>query len=172
LTKAFTHEDDSLHPQWIIVDLGKYYDVNARFRRTQKGSGTLKQFFWPNIIQIAGLVGMREERDHARTLEGLDVLFLDARACGRAFRDGRAVVRDRGCHRGHGKTSGPHLYGSVSGCRFRRTCTPKSNGKLRVARRSAFLGKKKRRAERAAWTAGTPLRFIAKGIVVCALKPG
>ena len=29
LTKAFTHEDDSLHPQWIIVDLGEYYDVNA-----------------------------------------------------------------------------------------------------------------------------------------------
>jgi hypothetical protein len=29
LTKAFTHEDDSLHPQWIIVDLGQYYDVNA-----------------------------------------------------------------------------------------------------------------------------------------------
>jgi len=29
LTKAFTQEEDSLHPQWIIVDLGKYYDVNA-----------------------------------------------------------------------------------------------------------------------------------------------
>jgi len=29
LTKAFTHEDDSLHPQWLIVDLGEYYDVNA-----------------------------------------------------------------------------------------------------------------------------------------------
>jgi len=29
LTKAFTHEDDSLHPQWIIIDLGKYHDVNA-----------------------------------------------------------------------------------------------------------------------------------------------
>src|SRR5215475_11660341 len=29
LTQAFTHEDDSLHPQWIIVDLGEYYDVNA-----------------------------------------------------------------------------------------------------------------------------------------------
>jgi hypothetical protein len=29
LTKAFTQEDDSLHPQWIIVDLEKYYDVNA-----------------------------------------------------------------------------------------------------------------------------------------------
>jgi len=29
LTRAFTHEDDSLHPQWIIVDLGEYYDVNA-----------------------------------------------------------------------------------------------------------------------------------------------
>jgi F5/8 type C domain len=29
LTQTFTHEDDSLHPQWIIVDLGQYYDVNA-----------------------------------------------------------------------------------------------------------------------------------------------
>jgi hypothetical protein len=29
LTKTFTHDDDSLHPQWIIVDLGEYYDVNA-----------------------------------------------------------------------------------------------------------------------------------------------
>jgi hypothetical protein len=29
LTEAFTHEDDSLHPQWIIVDLSEYYDVNA-----------------------------------------------------------------------------------------------------------------------------------------------
>jgi hypothetical protein len=29
LTKEFTKEDDSSHPQWIIVDLEKYYDVNA-----------------------------------------------------------------------------------------------------------------------------------------------
>jgi F5/8 type C domain len=29
LAGAFTREDDSLHPQWIIVDLRKYYDVNA-----------------------------------------------------------------------------------------------------------------------------------------------
>ncbi|MGC1648067.1 MAG: discoidin domain-containing protein, partial [Candidatus Sulfotelmatobacter sp.] len=29
LTNAFTREDDSLHPQWIIVDLGEYYEVNA-----------------------------------------------------------------------------------------------------------------------------------------------
>lgn len=29
LTKVFTHEDDSLHPQWIIIDLGEYHDVNA-----------------------------------------------------------------------------------------------------------------------------------------------
>jgi hypothetical protein len=29
LTQSFTHDDDSLHPQWIIVDLGEYYDVNA-----------------------------------------------------------------------------------------------------------------------------------------------
>jgi hypothetical protein len=29
LTKTFTGEDDSLHPQWIIVDLGAYFSVNA-----------------------------------------------------------------------------------------------------------------------------------------------
>jgi hypothetical protein len=29
LTKEFTQEDDSLHPQWIIIDLAEYYDVNA-----------------------------------------------------------------------------------------------------------------------------------------------
>lgn len=29
LTKAFTGEDDSLHPQWVIVDLGRKVDVNA-----------------------------------------------------------------------------------------------------------------------------------------------
>jgi hypothetical protein len=29
LTKAFTGEDDSLHPQWIMIDLGKKADVDA-----------------------------------------------------------------------------------------------------------------------------------------------
>ncbi len=29
LTSAFTGEDDALHPQWIVVDLGKKQDVNA-----------------------------------------------------------------------------------------------------------------------------------------------
>src|SRR5579864_5221753 len=29
LTQKFTGEDDSLHPQWIVVDLGKKQDVNA-----------------------------------------------------------------------------------------------------------------------------------------------
>ncbi|MGA2855787.1 MAG: discoidin domain-containing protein [Candidatus Sulfotelmatobacter sp.] len=29
LTKAFTGEDDSLHPQWVIIDLGSKIDVNA-----------------------------------------------------------------------------------------------------------------------------------------------
>ena len=29
LTKTFTQEEDSWHPQWVIVDLGEYYDVNA-----------------------------------------------------------------------------------------------------------------------------------------------
>jgi F5/8 type C domain len=29
LTKAFTGEDDSLHPQWVMIDLGSKVDVNA-----------------------------------------------------------------------------------------------------------------------------------------------
>ena len=29
LTKPFTGEDDSLHPQWVVIDLGKKQDVNA-----------------------------------------------------------------------------------------------------------------------------------------------
>jgi F5/8 type C domain len=29
LSKAFTGEDDSLHPQWVIIDLGSKIDVNA-----------------------------------------------------------------------------------------------------------------------------------------------
>jgi hypothetical protein len=29
LSKAFTGEDDSLHPQWVVVDLAKPQDINA-----------------------------------------------------------------------------------------------------------------------------------------------
>ncbi len=29
LTKAFTGEEDSLHPQWVMIDLGSKIDVNA-----------------------------------------------------------------------------------------------------------------------------------------------
>src|SRR5262249_51573345 len=29
LAKPFTGEDDSLHPQWVVIDLGKRQDVNA-----------------------------------------------------------------------------------------------------------------------------------------------
>ena len=29
LTRAFTGEDDSLHPQWVLIDLGKKVDINA-----------------------------------------------------------------------------------------------------------------------------------------------
>lgn len=29
LTKAFTGEDDALHPQWVVIDLGAKHDVNA-----------------------------------------------------------------------------------------------------------------------------------------------
>jgi len=29
LTKTFTGEDDSLHPQWVVIDLGNKQDVNA-----------------------------------------------------------------------------------------------------------------------------------------------
>ena len=29
LTKPFTGEDDALHPQWVMIDLGRKLDVNA-----------------------------------------------------------------------------------------------------------------------------------------------
>ena len=29
LTKAFTGEDDSAHPQWVVIDLGERHDINA-----------------------------------------------------------------------------------------------------------------------------------------------
>ena len=29
LSKTFTGEDDSLHPQWVVIDLGKKQDMNA-----------------------------------------------------------------------------------------------------------------------------------------------
>jgi len=29
LTSTYTHESDSLHPQWVVVDLGTNYDLNA-----------------------------------------------------------------------------------------------------------------------------------------------
>ena len=29
LTKAYTGEDDSLHPQWVMIDLGAKMDINA-----------------------------------------------------------------------------------------------------------------------------------------------
>jgi hypothetical protein len=55
LTKAFTGEDDSLHPQWVMIDLGAKVDVNAiridwanpyaRRYAVQFWTGTLEPFY-------------------------------------------------------------------------------------------------------------------------------
>jgi len=55
LTKVFTGEDDSLHPQWVMIDLGAKVDVNAiridwanpyaRRYAVQFWTGTLEPFY-------------------------------------------------------------------------------------------------------------------------------
>jgi len=55
LTKAFTGEDDALHPQWVMIDLGAKVDVNAiridwanpyaRRYAAQFWTGTLEPFY-------------------------------------------------------------------------------------------------------------------------------
>ena len=55
LTKAFTGEDDALHPQWVMIDLGQKVDVNAiridwanpyaRRYAVQFWTGTLEPFY-------------------------------------------------------------------------------------------------------------------------------
>lgn len=55
LTKAFTGEDDSLHPQWVMIDLGDKVNVNAiriawanpyaRKYAVQYWTGTLEPFY-------------------------------------------------------------------------------------------------------------------------------
>src|SRR3984885_6391108 len=55
LTKTFTGEDDALHPQWVIIDLGAKADVNAiriawanpfaRRYAVQFWTGTLEPFY-------------------------------------------------------------------------------------------------------------------------------
>jgi hypothetical protein len=52
LTKPFTGEDDALHPQWVMVDLGKKVDVNAiRIAWADPYARRYAVQFWTGAIQ-------------------------------------------------------------------------------------------------------------------------
>jgi len=52
LTKAFTGEDDSLHPQWVIIDLGSKIDVNAiRIAWAQPYARKYSVQFWTGELE-------------------------------------------------------------------------------------------------------------------------
>ncbi len=52
LTKAFTGEDDALHPQWVMIDLGARVDVNAM--RIAWANPYAKRYavqFWTGVLE-------------------------------------------------------------------------------------------------------------------------
>src|SRR5580704_8554127 len=52
LTKDFTGEDDSLHPQWVIIDLGARVDVNAiRIAWTNPYARKYAVQFWTGLLE-------------------------------------------------------------------------------------------------------------------------
>ena len=52
LTKAFTGEDDSLHPQWVMIDLGSKIDVNAiRIAWAQPYARKYSVQFWTGELE-------------------------------------------------------------------------------------------------------------------------
>ncbi len=52
LTKQFTGEDDSLHPQWIMIDLGAKVDVNAiRIAWANPFARHFSVQFWTGILE-------------------------------------------------------------------------------------------------------------------------
>ncbi len=89
LAKAFTHEDDSLHPQWIIVDLGKYYDVNAiRIDWCEPSAREYEVQYW------AGADPMNwEEPAMDSTAQGGEYLPVVNQAMGNWIRFPKGVVR-------------------------------------------------------------------------------
>ena len=52
LTKAFTREDDSLHPQWVMIDLGAKVDVNAiRIAWADPYARRYAVQFWTGVLE-------------------------------------------------------------------------------------------------------------------------
>src|SRR3984885_14129298 len=52
LTKAYTGEDDSLHPQWVMIDLGAKVDVNAiRIAWANPYATHYAVQFWTGILE-------------------------------------------------------------------------------------------------------------------------
>jgi F5/8 type C domain len=88
LTKAFTHEDDSLHPQWIIVDLGEYYDVNAiRIDWCEPSAREYEVQYWVGADPMNW-----EEPAMDSTGEGGEYLPVTNQAMGNWFRFPKGVV--------------------------------------------------------------------------------
>jgi len=90
LTKAFTHEDDSLHPQWIIVDLDEYYDVNAiRIDWCEPSAREYEVQYWVGADPMNW-----EEPAMDSTRQGGEYLPIENQAMGNWVRFPDGVVRD------------------------------------------------------------------------------
>lgn len=90
LTKAFTHEDDSLHPQWIIVDLGEYYDVDAiRIDWCEPSAREYEVQYWVGADPMNW-----EEPAMDSTRQGGEYLPIENQAMGNWVRFPEGVVRD------------------------------------------------------------------------------
>ena len=90
LTQAFTHEDDSLHPQWIIVDLGEYYDVDAvRIDWCEPSARQYEVQYWVGADPMNW-----EEPAMDSTNQGGDYLPVSNQAMGDWVRFPKGVVHD------------------------------------------------------------------------------
>ncbi|MGA8288586.1 MAG: discoidin domain-containing protein [Acidobacteriaceae bacterium] len=90
LTQAFTHDDDSLHPQWIIVDLGEYYDVNAiRIDWCEPCARDYQVEYWVGADPMNW-----EEPAMDSTGQGGEYLPVSNQAMGKWVRFPNGVVRD------------------------------------------------------------------------------
>ena len=90
LTKAFTHDDDSLHPQWIIVDLDEYYDVNAiRIDWCEPRASEYEVQYWVGADPMNW-----EEPAMDSTDQGGEYLPVANQAMGNWIRFPNGVVRD------------------------------------------------------------------------------
>jgi hypothetical protein len=90
LAQAFTHEDDSLHPQWIIVDLGEYFDVNAiRIDWCEPSAREYEVQYWVGADPMNW-----EEPALDSTNQGGEYLPVANQAMGNWVRFPRGAVRD------------------------------------------------------------------------------